>query len=265
MDALFERNKGESIATETDLGLVSVIMPNYNSSLYIGQAVSSVVAQTYQNWELIIVDDCSTDDWVTVLEPFDDPRIKVIRNSENCGAAASRNRAIDAATGRWIAFLDSDDRWSEDKLEKHLNFMENGSHAFSFTHYTVVDSSNQNIADFCPKKDAYDYHTMLKHSYIGCSTVVYDRERLGKVYMPTNAPKREDYACWLHILKQGIEAVCLHERLTTYRVHNRSVSSNKWKMIKYQWAVYRRVEGLNVIKCLFYMAHWAVLGVLKYR
>ena len=265
MEVVLEQNKRKSVAIATDFGLVSVIMPNYNSSPYLKQAISSVVAQSYQNWELILVDDRSTDDWRAVLESFNDDRIRVIENQENSGAAVSRNRAIEAANGRWIAFLDSDDRWCEDKLEKQLSFMVNGSHAFSFTHYCVVDQSGEGITDFCPKKRAYDYHTILKHCYIGCSTVIYDRDRLGKVYMPTNAPKREDFACWLYILKQGIDAVCLHECLTDYRIHSSSVSSNKWKMIGYQWTVYRRVERMNVLKCLFYMAHWAVLGVLKYR
>lgn len=264
MDILLQQERGKALRTK-DLGLVSVVMPNYNGKDYIRQAISSVLSQTYSNWELLIVDDCSTDASADIVGEFDDARIKLIRNQKNSGAAVSRNRAIELCSGKWIAFLDSDDTWEPDKLERHLTFMDEGEHAFSFTSYAVVNSDDELVAEFAPKRDFYDYKTILKHCYIGCSTVIYNQEMLGKVNMPTNAPKREDFACWLHILKSGVNAACLHETLTTYRVHARSVSSNKLKMIKYQWAVYRRVEGLSVVKSLYYMAHWAILGVLKYR
>ena len=123
MDAVLQREAAIGTSKITDYGLVSIIMPNYNSSDFIKETVECVIAQTYQNWELLIVDDCSTDDSLKVLAQFDDDRLKVIKNQENCGAAISRNRAIEAANGRWIAFLDSDDLWAENKLEGHLAFM----------------------------------------------------------------------------------------------------------------------------------------------
>lgn len=247
-----------------DYGLVSIIMPNYNSSKFIFETVQSVIAQTYKNFELIIVDDCSTDNSEEIIGQFDDDRICFVKNEKNSGAAVSRNRAIELASGRWIAFLDSDDLWKEDKLERHLSFMVESDAPFSFTHYAVVNGNNEFVTEFSPKKDSYDYKAILKHCYIGCSTVIYNCERLGKFYMPTDAIKREDFACWLKILKTGVPAVCFHECLTTYRVHNSSVSSNKFKIAKYQWRVYR-LEKLSVLKSLYYMAHWAVRGFLKYR
>lgn len=249
----------------TDYGLVSIIMPSYNSEKFIKETLDSVVMQTYKNWELIIVDDCSTDNSLKIIEQYDDNRIKVIKNQKNSGAAVSRNNAIEAAAGRWIAFLDSDDVWHKDKLYRHLEFMYNSNTAFSFTHYSVINSENRLVTDFSPKKDSYGYRAILKHCYIGCSTVIYDSERLGKFYMPTDAVKREDFACWLKILKTGEKAVCFHESLTTYRVHSNSVSSNKFKIIKFQWNVYRKVEKLSFFKSLYYMCHWAIRGVLKYR
>lgn len=249
----------------TDYGLVSIIMPNYNGSKYLRETIDSVLSQTYKNWELLFVDDCSTDNSLEIVQQYDDSRIRVIKNTVNSGAAISRNKAIEAANGRWIAFLDSDDLWNKNKLLKHLEFMTQSQIPFSFTHYSVLNSENKLITEFSPSKDTYNYNTILKHCYIGCSTVIYDREKIGKVYMPTDAIEREDFACWLKILKSGENATCFHECLTTYRVHSNSVSSNKFKIIKYQWNVYRKIEKLSLFRSLYYMAHWAILGVLKYK
>ena len=251
--------------TMTDHGLVSVIMPNYNSAGFIKATVDSVVAQTYTNWELIIVDDCSTDHSPDMIRQLENDRIRFVESTSNGGAAAARNKAIELARGRWIAFLDSDDLWDENKLSNHLGFMVEKQVDFSFTHYTVLNDKDEEIAVFSPKKDAYGYRDILKHCSVGCSTVIYDSESLGKVYMPTEATKREDFACWLEILRTGKNAVCFHESLTKYRLHSNSVSSNKVKMIKYQWKVYRKVEKLSLFQTVYYMLHWAVLGFLKYR
>lgn len=265
MDSVLNKSETHECETDIDYGLVSIIMPNYNSGEFIKETIDSVLAQTYTNWELIIVDDCSTDDSLAIVKRYADDRIRIIKNEENSGAAISRNRAIESAMGRWIAFLDSDDLWSSNKLSKHLKFMAETNTAFSFTHYLVLNSENQIINEFTPSKDEYAYVDILKHCSIGCSTVIYDSERLGKRYMPPEAVKREDFACWLQILKEKTRAVCFHELLTTYRIHNNSVSSNKFHMIKFQWNVYRRVEKLSFFKSLYYIAHWAIRGVLKYR
>ena len=246
--------------TTTDIAKITMM-----SVPYIEKTIQSVIDQTYQNWELIIVDDCSTDNSVEIIESFHDDRIRLLHNLENSGAAVSRNHAIREANGRWIAFLDSDDLWASSKLLAHLQFMLETGAVLSFTDYTVVDSDETVITDFVPNRKVYDYRTILKHCYIGCSTAIYDAEKLGRVYMPENAEKREDFACWLSILRDGKTAECFHQSLTTYRVHTKSVSSNKMQMIKYQWNVYRKVEKLSIIKSAYYMMHWAIKGVLKYR
>ena len=265
METTFEQStNAQATALGLDFGLVSIIMPNYNSAEYIVKTIESVLAQTYRNWELIIVDDCSTDNSVEVIEQYKDDRIRLMRNTENCGAARSRNRAIEAANGRWIAFLDSDDLWDSKKLMEQLAFMIEQECAFSFTHY-YFDRNDGELKEFSPQRDVYDYNAILKHCYIACPTVIYDSSVLGKVYMPPEAEKREDFGCWLSILRREVNAYCLHKSLTTVKIHAGSVSYNKTKMIKHQWHVYRKVEKLSFIKSAYYMMHWAIKGFFKYR
>ena len=165
MDTLLGHDVQFELNTLTDHGLVSIIMPNYNSAKYIKDAIDSVVAQTYTNWELIIVDDCSLDNSFEIINQYKDARIKLIKNESNSGAAISRNNAIKMAQGRWIAFLDSDDLWNKDKLLKHLQFMVQSQSAFSFTHYSVLNNENELITVFSPSKDSYDYNTFLALLY----------------------------------------------------------------------------------------------------
>lgn len=254
--------RGEEVP---NYGLISVIMPNYNGEKYLAEAISSVLAQSYKNLELIIVDDCSSDKSLEVARSFSDERVKVFRNEKNCGAAVSRNAAIKKASGKWLAFLDGDDIWNENKLLLQLGFMQNESAAFSFTDYYVKSTSKKELALYSPAKCAYGYKEILKHNAIGCSTVILNREVLGEVYMPENAILREDFACWLEILKTGVNAVKFSEPLTTYRVSGGSVSANKLKMAKYQWNVYKNVEKLGFFASVYYLACWAVNGVFKYK
>lgn len=255
----------EQKTSVVDYGLVSVIMPNYNSEKYIEATIKSVLAQTYSNWELLFVDDCSLDSSFVLANTFHDERIHVFLMQKNGGAALARNKAIEEAKGRWIAFLDSDDLWSPQKLEKQLAYMQNNGISLSCTDYEVVDENGTIISTFRSRLDVCKYKDILKHNHLGCSTVIYDSDKLGKVFMPIKAAKREDMACWLSILKNGEEARCLHECLAQYKVHSNSVSSRKLKMMKYQWQVYRKVENLNFLKSLYYMVCWAILGALKYR
>ena len=231
-----------------DLGLVSIIMPNYNSEKYIKDTINSVLEQTYKNWELLFTDDCSSDKSVEIIKSFGDDRIKIFSTGVNSGAASARNKSIEEAKGRWIAFLDSDDLWTPDKLEKQISFMINNNISFSYTDYNVIDEENNAVTTFRPHLDICKYKDILKHNHIGCLTVIYDSNKLGKVLMPLNAIKREDVACWLSILKKGETAYCLHECLAKYKIHSNSVSSNKFKMMKYQWLVYRKFEKINFIK-----------------
>lgn len=261
MSQSLQNEKGGAV----DYGLVSIIMPNYNSEKYIDATIRSVLAQTYQNWELLFVDDCSTDNSLNLIRSYNDERIKIFQNEVNSGAAVSRNYALSVAQGKWIAFLDSDDLWESEKLEKQISFMVENNISFSYTDYEVIDENNKLISTFKPRLDKCEYKDILKHNHIGCLTVIYDSEKLGKVLMPTNAAKREDFACWLNILKKGEQAYCLHECLAQYKLHSNSVSSNKLEMIKYQWQVYRKVESINVFKSLYYLSYWAIMGFLKYR
>ena len=190
--------KSESVcAMKTEIadhGRVSVIMPNYNGAEFIGDAIDSVLSQTYENFELIVVDDHSDDGSAEIVLSYGDDRIRLLRNEDNRGAAQTRNKGIEAATGRWIAFLDSDDLWDKNKLASHLKFMVSSNSVFSFTPYSVVDSNDVQISVFSPSKKSYGYKDILKHCYIGCSTVIYDAEKIGKRNMPVDATKREDFA-----------------------------------------------------------------------
>lgn len=243
--------------------LVSIVTPNYNGAKYLRETLESVLAQTYTNWELIVVDDGSTDDSLELVRSFDEPRFRVFVNERNSGAAVSRNVAIEAARGKYIAFLDGDDLWDEKKLERQIAFMQEKDAAFCFTHYYVDKPNGRGV--YAPKRETYGYRDILKGSVIGCSTVLYDAEKLGKRYMPTEAWKREDLGCWLDILRGGERAYCMPEPLTTYRVRGDSVSANKAQMLKWQWHVYRKVEKLGFFRSLGYLISWAFRGVIKYK
>lgn len=248
-----------------DFGLVSIVMPNYNGAPYIRETVASVLAQSYENWELLFVDDCSSDNSLEIIRSFSDERIQILSTQANSGAARARNVAIEAARGKYIAFLDSDDLWFPDKLSRQLTFMEENGYVFTFGDYEVIDGQGKQLALFQPRLDSCTYPDVLRHNYIGCLTALYNAQVLGKVLMPEDAIKREDLACWLAILKKTEKAYCLHEVLAQYKVHANSVSSNKLKMMKYQWDTYRKVEHLSLVKSMYYLANWAVLGFLKYR
>lgn len=248
-----------------DYGKVSVIMPNYNSEKYIKQAIESVLSQTYKNWELIIADDCSSDSSCKIVSSIIDDRIVLLTSKTNEGAAVARNKAIDKASGRWLAFLDSDDLWLPYKLEMQLSYMVSKNIAFSYTDYDLIDENGKMLFAFKAKRDVCTYEDLLRHNHIGCLTVVYDATKIGPTYMPVDAVKREDYACWLRILRKDISAYCLHKPMAKYRVHATSVSSNKIKMAKCQWNVYRNVERLCVLKSCSLMLNWAFYGFLKYR
>ena len=250
---------------EKDYGLVSIIMPNYNSEKFVEQSIQSVIDQSYGNWELIIVDDCSSDNSVNLIKKFSDPRIKLIQNQENCGAALSRNNAIEVSNGRWIAFLDSDDLWERDKLQIQLSFMSEKNSVFSCSAYQVIDENGNVVSNYDVKKNEFFYKDILKHCSVGCLTAVYDKEKLGKILMPVEAEKREDFACWLKILKNGEKVDFLHQSLGRYRKSTGSVSANKFKMIKYQWRVYRKVEKINFFSSLYYLVCWAFAGLRKYK
>lgn len=245
--------------------LVSIITPAFNAREFIESAIESVKAQTVENWEMIIVDDCSQDDtfdFVTQLA-LHDSRIRVFSLSSNQGAAAARNLAIGKATGRFIAFLDSDDCWYPEKLETQLNYMQRTSASFVCSGYRVVNRDGAAIAEFMPPETA-TYHDLLRTCSVGCLTAIYDTEKFGKVLMPL-IKRRQDYGLWLDLLRKGGECHGIQEILGEYRIGGSSLSNNKFKAAQYQWIVYREVEELSLIKSCYYFVNYCVNGLLKYR
>ncbi len=244
--------------------MVSIITPAYNSSQFIANCIESVLAQTYENWEMIIVDDCSTDNQNKVIGEYikRDHRIKLIELNNNVGPAMARNKAIEKSSGRYTAFLDSDDLWLPEKLEKQIQFMDEHNMAFTYSSYYLIDENDNDVGVFITREDI-SYVSMLKTCDVGCLTVVYDTEILGKKYMEDVG--HEDYALWLKILKKISGAKGLLKPLAKYRIHRTSITSNKLKAARYQWNIYKNIEELDLFSCVYYFMHYAINGVLKYR
>lgn len=244
--------------------LVSIIMPSYNSKDFISDSIQSVMSQTYSNWELIIVDDCSTDGTQALLAEWEqaDKRIHVKYRKENGGAAMARNMAIDNASGRYIAFLDSDDRWKPHKLELQLGFMQENSYAFTFSSYEYITRDGESLKKWVHAPKVISYQDMLKNTIVGCLTVIVDRSIVGPFQMP-NIRTRQDLATWLSILKKGHNAYGMTEILAEYRVGNDSISNNKWKSAQKTWFVYREIERLNLAKAAWCFSHYAYHAIRK--
>ncbi len=243
--------------------LVSIITPSYNSSSLIPETIESVLAQSEINWEMIIVDDCSTDSSVEIIQSFAeyDSRIKLIQLTENSGAAVARNKGIKAAKGRYIAFLDSDDAWSPEKLEKQLAFMQANDYPFTFAAYDKVDEAGK-VFDHIGVPHKVTYSDLLKSCSIGCLTAMYDTEFFGKVYMPL-IRKRQDLGLWLKLLKKTKYAYGLNETLGFYKVRKDSISANKKSAALFTWRLYRDIEKISLPKASYYFSHYAVRGVLR--
>lgn len=239
--------------------LVSVIMPTYNCERFIEQSVQSVIAQTVTDWEIRIVDDGSTDGTYEVLKPYLDryPAIHYTKLSGNSGPAAARTEAIRQATGKYVAFLDSDDVWFPEKLERQIAFMEESGAVFSCTAYGQMNEIGESLGVVCVPPEKTDYKKMLRLSNpIGNLTVMYNQEKLGKYEVP-NIKKRNDFALWLRILRDTPECVGMPEVLGRYRIRENSVSSNKLQQAKYHWQLYRKVEKLGWCKSVWAMVCWA--------
>jgi glycosyltransferase involved in cell wall biosynthesis len=243
--------------------LVSIVTPIYNCSEFLELTIRSVLSQTYQNWEMIMVDDCSRDDSLDIAQRYEqkDQRIKVMQLEKSSGAAVARNTAIAAAQGRYIAFLDSDDLWFPQKLEQQISFMLIHNVSFSYTAYEKIDESGS-VFGLMGVPQKVSYRELLKTCVIGCLTAVYDTESLGKIYMPTNT-KREDFATWLNILKKVDCAYGLTEALAQYRVYANQISSKKASMAKENWRLYRDLEKLGLWRSSYYFINYAVRGVLR--
>lgn len=246
--------------------LISIITPVYNSSKYIEQTINSVLNQTYQNWEWIIVDDLSTDKSIEIVKKYlsVDNRIKLISSNINMGSGPARNVAIKNSTGKYLAFLDSDDLWHKNKLSVHIKFMQENDSAFSYTSYNYIDEKGNLINEaYHVAKHKINYKFLLKKTDIGCLTVIYDVEKIGKMYMP-DLRRKQDYALWLGILKRGFEATPLDIVLASYRVRKGSATSNKLILIKLHYLFLRNVESLNIYKSLYYTLMWGGQGLKKF-
>ncbi|MBP2076171.1 glycosyltransferase family 2 protein [Oceanobacillus polygoni] len=243
--------------------LISVITPAYNAERFIGDTIDSVLDQTYANWEMVIVDDRSTDNTTSIVEEYRkrDNRIKLIVLEENSGSAVARNTAMENAKGRYIAFLDSDDRWLPEKLDKQLRFMQEKDIAFSFTTYVRIleDGTKTNAISTTPESVNYD--DLMKRCVIGCLTVMLDRDKVGHLKM-VNIRTRQDYVYWLTITKKGFLAYGLPEILAEYRLVGNSISSNKWKAAKRNWYVFRKIEKQSLPKSIWYFAHYVVRSIM---
>lgn len=253
-----------------DFGLVSIITPSYNCSKYIGKTIESIISQTYKNWELLVVDDCSTDNSRDIITGYSliDCRIKLIKLDKNSGAGVARNVAIEAAKGKFIAFLDSDDVWFSDKLEKQLNFMALKDCAMSHTSYMTCDDDD-NITGIVVCRKRESLKSMCKDDKMGFLTVIYDVSKTGKVFMP-ELRKRQDWALKLKVLKVCKYAYGMKEPLAYYRKRVGSISNNKFSLIKYNIAVFHEVLGWSKIKSnlffylIFMPTHIKKLMFLKY-
>lgn len=244
---------------------VSIVTAVYNSEFFIESTIESVRHQTFTNWELILIDDCSTDNSVKLIKEMmaEDSRIKLLKNENNSGAAITRNRGIQIASGRYLSFLDSDDIWMPNFLERSLKFLKSNNTSFVFSSYERVDENLTPLySDFIvPKK--VSYNDILKSCSILCSSTVIDIEKLGKFYMPI-LDKRQDWGLFLKILKKTDFAYGIQEPLVIYRIRKDSISRKKLQLISYQWKVYREIEKLNLIHSLYLLLHWALNGLKKY-
>ena len=244
--------------------LVSIITPSFNSSKYIKETVDSVLRQTYENWELIIVDDGSKDSSANIIQDLTntDTRIKGFYFDKNRGASEARNYAISKAQGKYLAFLDSNDLWELEKLEKQISFMQTEDIAFSFSTYQPMSEDGSKLYSIIHAPKIVTYSAYLKNTIIGCLTVVIDREKAGDFEMP-NIRSSHDMALWLLIMKRGFDAYGLDENLARYRIVSASNTSSKWRAAKDVWKIYREVEKLSFLYSSWCFLNYAFNALVK--
>jgi len=247
-------------------GLVSVITPTYNCGKFIGATIASVQNQDYNNWEMIIVDDCSQDETKNIVTEIaaKDDRIKYFCLEKNSGAAVARTKAMQLANGEYIAFLDSDDLWVPNKLTSQLAFMKDNGYAFTCTAYEQIDENGELLGKVIKTISKTDYNRLLLDCPVGNSTVVYSVKQMGKFEVP-NIRKRNDDALWLKMLKKEQYIYGMQDVLMQYRIRSGSISNNKLKVIKYHWILYREIEHLGVLRSLFHIGYWCVIKALKVK
>lgn len=250
--------------------LVSIITPMYKGADFIGEAIRSVQAQTYPNWEMIIVDDCSPDDGAGIAEvkkyAEKDKRIKLIASPVNKGSSGARNIALHEAQGRYITFLDSDDIWSPAFLESQLNFMKEKNAVIVTASYHRINEQGIQVLQPFIVPEKVNYWDILKSNPISCLTTIYDRKVVGKRYFKEELKSlRDDYAFWLEILRNKVDYAYGNPGiLASYRLVSTSVTRNRKKLIKPQFLIYYKVENLGLLRSIYYFMSWAIRSVLKY-
>lgn len=239
-------------------------MPSYNAAKFIAASIQSVIEQTYTDWELLITDDCSKDNSAEIAKTFaeKDHRIKTFSTGKNCGAAIARNISLKNATGKYIAFLDSDDTWEPNKLEEQINFMQSQHIAFSFSDYDVMTEEGKSTGNTIHVPKVIGYHNYLRNTIIGCLTVIIDKEKTGSFMMP-DIKSSHDMALWLLIMKRGFKAYGLQKTLANYRLVSTSNTAKKWKAAKDVWKVYREIEHINPIYSTICFVGYAINAIIK--
>jgi teichuronic acid biosynthesis glycosyltransferase TuaG len=244
---------------------VSVIVPAYRAAAVIEAAIESVRAQTWRDWEMLVADDCSPDNTRDVVSRWSarDSRIRLIPLERNGGPATARNAALVQARGRWIAFLDSDDLWLPQKLERCIAFAQRERAALVYTGYRRISADGSRTGRYIPVPARLSYGQLLGNTAIATSTVLIDRSLTGDIRM--QRVYYDDFVCWLGILKRGLAACGLDEDLMRYRVMHKSVSRDKGRSAREVWKTYRGVEGLNLAASGWYFANYALRALTKYR
>ena len=245
--------------------LISIVMPAYNCEKYVKEAINSVLAQTYQNWELLVIDDGSKDNTLQIINEFGkkDFRIKPLQNEENMGVSATRNRGIELASGDWIAFLDSDDIWESTKLERQLKVADKNSAEFLFTGSSYINEDGEPFKGIFEVPEMVTYQRLRNHNVISCSSVLVKKKYFKNIKMEKDE-MHEDYAVWLRILKLGVTAYGVNEPLLIYRISKNSKSGNKLKTVKMTYKVFRFI-GINPIGSAYFMIRHIVGSVKKYK
>lgn len=245
--------------------LVSVIMPSYNTGRFISESIESVIGQTYRNWELIIVDDCSTDETREVVEKYiSDKRIIFVENLVNSGAAVSRNRALKMARGRYIAFLDSDDIWLPDKLARQVRFMAANDYCFSYTCYEEIDENDKRLGRVVSGPVRISRRKMYQYCWPGCLTVMFDRSGIGpEEAVIKDIRKNNDYAMWLRISRKA-DCYLLDDVLAGYRKRKGSISNHGYlELVKWHYKMFCNAEGMNVPLSVYHTVQNVVFGIYK--
>ena len=245
-------------------GLVSIIMPSWNTGRFIAESIQSVINQTYQKWELLIVDDCSTDNTDEIVASFQDERIRYFHNDHNSGAALTRNYALREAQGEWIAFLDSDDLWLPEKLEKQLNFMNRNGYVFSYHEYVKIDEESRPLNVYVSGPDTVTKRKMYHYGYPGCLTFMYSAKALGLIQIK-DIKKNNDYAILLQLCKKA-NCYLLKENLAQYRIRKKSISHDKLsKKLKSHFDLFHYCDEKPALVALWYACWNMYFGLMKKR